>query len=219
MRSQHEPIDPLQTSSYRELQILSEIEGNGEVTQRQLSRKLGIALGLTNVMIRNLAQKGYVRATQAGWKRWIYALTPDGFTHKFRLTVDYVHRVLDHYATVRQTLRDQLESLALNEESRVAVYGTGEYAELVYLGLKEIGIEEIDFFESTEPDNRRFLGMTIHALRTLQSDKYDRVVVASLSRLEVACWELRGQGVSPEKMVTFYPDGVVKEARWDQDGT
>ena len=87
MRSQNERRNLLQPSNYRELQLLSEIETDPEVTQRQLSTRMGIALGLTNVLLRNLAQKGYVRATQAGWKRWIYALTPDGFSHKFRSIV------------------------------------------------------------------------------------------------------------------------------------
>jgi len=106
MRSQDEQKDFLQSSSHRELQLLTEIESKSDVTQRQMASRIGVALGLTNVMLRNLTQKGYVRATQAGWKRWVYALTPEGFSHKFRLTITYIHRVLGHYQTVRQTLRD-----------------------------------------------------------------------------------------------------------------
>ena len=211
MRSQREQKDPIQPDSYRELKLLSEIEADPEVTQRQLSRRVGIALGLTNVLLRNLAEKGYVRATQAGWKRWLYVLTLDGFSHKFRLTIAYIHRVLDHYQNVRQTLREQLEPLALNQESRIAIYGTGEFAELVYLGLREIGIEEIDFYDSREPDGRRFLGMPVHALRTLQSENYDRVMVAILSGSAEARWELGEQGVALEKVVRFFPDGEARE--------
>ena len=211
MRSQREHNDPIQPASYRELKLLSEIEADPEVTQRQLSRRVGIALGLTNVLLRNLAEKGYVRATQAGWKRWFYVLTPDGFSHKFRLTIAYIHRVLDHYQNVRQTLREQLEPLALNQESRIAIYGTGEFAELVYLGLREIGIEEIDFYDSREPDGRRFPGMPVHALRTLQSENYDRVMVAILSGSAEARWELGEQGVALEKVVRFFPDGEARE--------
>ena len=211
MRSQDEPKDSLQPSDYRELRILSEIESNPEVTQRHLSRRLGIALGLTNVVMRNLAQKGYIRATQAGWKRWLYALTPDGFSHKIRLTVAYIHRVLDHYQSVRQTLRDQLEPLALNEESRVAVYGTGEFAELVYLGLKELSIEEIDVFDFQSAEGRRFLGMPVRDLGSLQSEHYDRVMVAYLEPPSSALSELRDRGVTSEQLVQFFPDGKAKE--------
>ena len=50
----------------------------------------------------------------------------------------------DTVKQIRQTLRDQLEPLALNSESRIAICRTGQFAELVFLALKEIGIE--DFF-------------------------------------------------------------------------
>ena len=211
MRSPDELKDSLPPSDFRELRLLSEIETNPEVTQRQLSSRMGIALGLTNVLLRSLAQKGYVRATKAGWKRWLYALTPDGFSHKLHLTVAYIHRVMDHYQTVRQTLREQLGNLALNQESRIAIYGTSEVAELVYLGLREIGIEDIDFYAATEPDGRKFLGMPVHGLQTLQGENYDRVVVASLSDSAAARRNLREHGVASEKVFMIFSGGTVGE--------
>ena len=210
MRSQSEHHDPIEGSTYRELLLLSEVEGKPEATQRELSQRVGIALGLTNVMLRNLAQKGYLRATQAHWKRWLYALTPEGFSHKIRLTVAYIHRVLDHYQNVRQTLREQLEPLALNAESRVAIYGTEEFAELVYLGLKDIGIEEIDVFDTKDPPGR-FLGMPVHDLATLQPERYDRVVVALLQGWEAPYKKIQERGVAPKDLVAFFVDYRARE--------
>ena len=210
MRSQREQQNSTDDSSYRELRLLSEVQGTPEVTQRDLSRRVGIALGLTNVLLRHLAQKGYVRVTRAGWKRWLYTLTPEGFSRKIQLTVAYIHRSLDHYKKVRQTLREELEPLALNEESRIAMYGTGEFAELVYLGLREIEIEEIDIFGPRSPGSGKFLGMLVHDVETLRPERYDRVVVALLRGSEASYVELREAGVAPEKLVTFFAD---REAR------
>ena len=121
MRS-HDEHDPIGSSGYRELQLLSEVGVTPEITQRQLSKRVGIALGLTNAVLRNLTKKGYIRASQAGWKRSIYNLTPAGVSHKVRLTIAYIHRFLDHYQEVRQTLREEMEPLALHEESRLAIF-------------------------------------------------------------------------------------------------
>ena len=210
MRSGDEHHGPIEESTYRELRLLSEVESKPSATQRELSQQVGIALGLTNVMLRNLAQKGYLRATRAHWKRWLYALTPEGFSHKIRLTVSYIHRVLDHYQNVRQTLREQLEPLALNAESRVAICGTSEFAELVFLGLKDIGIEEIDVF-GTKDAPGRFLGMPVHSLATLQPEQYDRVVVALLRDWEAPFKEIQARGVAPKDLVTFFVDGRARE--------
>ena len=210
MRSGDEHHGPIEGSTYRELRLLSEVESKPSATQRELSQQVGIALGLTNVMLRNLAQKGYLRATRAHWKRWLYALTPEGFSHKIRLTVSYIHRVLDHYQNVRQTLREQLEPLALNAESRVAICGTSEFAELVFLGLKDIGIEEIDIYSAKDAPSR-FLGMPVLSLATLQPERYDRVVVALLRDWEAPFKEIKARGVAPKDLVTFFVDGRARE--------
>ena len=184
------------------------------MTPRARSQRVGIALGLTKVLLRNFVQKGYRRATQASWKRWLYSLTPEGFTHKIRLTAAYIDRVLSHYQNVRRTLRKQLEPLALHEESRVAIFGTGELAELVYLGLKELSIEEIDVFDF-QPQARRFLGMPVRAIESLQNQDYDRVVIAYLEPSKSMISGLRRLGVSSEQLVNFFSDGKSKEGlRW-----
>ena len=212
MRSDHEQTEVTESSNYREWRLLSEVQSTPDATQRDLSRRLGIALGLTNVLLRNLAQKGYIRVTQAAWKRWLYALTPAGFSRKIQLTVAYIQRVLDHYQTVRQTLRSELEMLGLNEESRVAIYGTGEFAELVYLGLKEIRIEEIDVFGTAGMDGDKFLGMPVRDCAILRTAEYDRVVVALLDDTHSTYQELRNLGVAPEKLVTFFADSEPRES-------
>jgi hypothetical protein len=122
-----------------------------------------------------------------------------------------VHRVLDHYQSVRQTFREQLDPLALNEESQVAIYGTGELAELVYLGLKEIGIEEIGIFSRTTYPDERFLGLPVHDISTLDPDQYERVVIASLRENEEAYAELRQRGLKSRQVVTFFSNG----AEWE----
>ena len=165
---------------------------------------------MTNILLKSLAQKGYVRITHAGWKHWLYNLTPEGFTRKIQLTVGFVRRTLDHYQQVRQTLRDELAPFALNEESRVAIYGTDSFAELVYLGLKEIGIEEIDVFASgtfgsSDQANGKFVGMPVRDLSTMKPREYDKVVVASLKGSDGAYVDVLDQGVSLENLITFFP--------------
>ena len=204
MCSQREQQDPVESHAYRELQLLSRVDESPDVTQRQLSMRLGIALGLTNVLMRNLVQKGYVRVIRATWKRRLYTLTPAGFSRRISLIAEYVHKVLDHYQSVRQTLREQLEPLALNKESRVAIYGTGEFAELVYLGLKELSIEEIEVFSATTPDGRKFLGMPVQDVATLQPDQYDRVLIAVLDGWDKTQQELLQRGAPSGKLVTFF---------------
>ena len=188
------------------MQLLTEVEETPDVTQRQLSVKIGIALGLTNVLLRNMVQKGYVRVSNATWKRRLYSLTPDGIAHKLHLTASYVIRVLDHYQNVRHTLREQIAAMAVNEESRVAIYGTSEFAELVFLGLRELGIEEIDMYSNGAEDGGRFLGMPVHDASTIRPEDYDKILIAVLNGSDRAVVTLVARGVAPHNLVTFFGD-------------
>ena len=198
-------------NSSKELRLLSELETDPEVTQRQLSNRLGVALGLTNLMLRNLGQKGYIKTVESTWKRRLYTLTPRGFSYRIKLMVAYFHRVLDNYQEVRKSLREHLEPLALNSESHVAIVGTREFAELVFLGLKELGIEEMDFFDADPDGERKFLGMPIHDIKSLQPNRYDRVVLALLGGWEEPLEDLKSRGIPEECLVTFFADGTAKE--------
>jgi DNA-binding MarR family transcriptional regulator len=210
MRSQNEHYTDLEDSnSFKELRLLQELEETPEISQRVLSRKLGIALGLTNTMLRNLAKKGFIRASQAGWKRWLYAITPEGFSRKLRLTVTYVMGVLDDYGKVRLVLLQELAPLALHQESRIALYGIGDFAELVFLGLKDIGIEEIDIYSPDFLTTPRFLGMQVRDSGSLQYGYYDKVVIAVLTDPESAVKSLKKQGLPSEELVSFFANGKM----------
>ena len=206
MRSKSEPEPADNAKSERELHLLTEVSRDSEITQRQLAQRVGLSLGLTNVVLRNLAQKGYIRATRAGWKRWLYNLTPSGISHKVQLTVSYISRVMEDYDRVRATLAEQLNPLGLNEESSVAMIGHGEFAELVYLGLKDHRIEEIDVFGA---GGGKFLGMTIKEIPSLVPERYDWVMFAMLEDVSAIRSKLLVQGVSDEKFVSFFKDGQV----------
>ena len=211
MRSSDEQQVPVESLNTQELRLLSEVEDTPDITQRELSQRVGIALGLTNILVRSLTQKGYLRVAQASWKRRLYTLTPEGFSHRFRLMTGYINRFLDHYKKVRQTLREELAPLAMHSESRVAIYGTGEFAELVYMGLREIGIEEIDIFKSNGTGLDKFLGMPVRDVSQLNPDQYDRVLVAFLLDPGAARDELRDEGITGRQIVTFFGDGRARD--------
>jgi len=190
--------------TYRELRLLSEVQAMPETTQRHLATSLRISLGLTNLLVHNVVRKGYLRIIRAGWRRSLYALTPTGFSRKVQLTTTYIRRYLDHYRWVRQILREELEPLGLNAESRVALYGTGEFAELVYLALKELGIEQLNVFAADSVPSTRFLGMPVHQVTALKLEDYDRVVVGLISNDDGISMDIPILVEAREKLVTFF---------------
>src|SRR5205085_7596936 len=128
----------MDSEARRHLQLLEAVEEDSRVTQRGLAVKLGIALGLTNIYLRRLVRKGYVKCVNVQSNRLHYLLTPTGIAEKTRLTYEFMEYSLFLYGHVRQHLRTVLEAAVHENRKRIAIYGTGEAAELAYLSVAEL---------------------------------------------------------------------------------
>jgi DNA-binding MarR family transcriptional regulator len=190
----------LEGTSYRELRLLEEVGRTPDVSQRKLSYRLDIALGVANLLVRKLAKQGYIRVIHLSWKRWAYVVTPAGMTRKLQLTVAYIERFVDHYRRVRHMLREDLSSLTLNKESRVAIVGTTELAELAFLALRDIGVDDIEVFEPN-PTKTTFLGFKIQELASIVPSGYAKIVIADSADLDNLRLSLVTSGVSDSQVV------------------
>ncbi|MFQ5914234.1 MAG: winged helix-turn-helix transcriptional regulator [Nitrospinota bacterium] len=194
----------MESQELRDLQILTEIEQGGSITQRSLATKLGVALGLTNLYLKRLAKKGHIKVTTLPRNRVKYLLTPRGIAEKTRLTYEYMSYSLRQYLRARQMLQKSLGSMVNAGHRRIAFYGTDEAAEVAFICLKEIGLEPSAVFD--DEDGGHFLGMPVRPLRTLVQEEFDRIVVTSLGAKRVTRSRmdtLTARGVPEEKVVSL----------------
>jgi DNA-binding Lrp family transcriptional regulator len=161
----------------RDLRLLEAVEEDSRVTQRGLATKLGIALGLTNIYLKRLAHKGYIKCVNVQSNRLTYLITPRGIAEKARLTYEFIEYSLHLYGEVRQHLRAMLHECAASG-CRVAIFGRGEAAEIAYLSLKEFGLEPIAIFDAE--GGHYFLGMPVRPISEHNMVPYDLIVVATL---------------------------------------
>ncbi len=127
--------------SYKSLLLLEEISKGYVVTQRDLSKSLGIALGLINSYLKNLISKGYITVTAIPKKRYKYYLTPKGFAEKTRLTYHHLQNFTNLYKTARKDFQELFYGLEKNGIMGVVFCGVDEVAEIAYLSLKEVNIK------------------------------------------------------------------------------
>src|SRR5689334_11339195 len=108
----------MNSAARRDLQALEAIAENDRITQRRLSTRMGIALGLTNLYLRRLIRKGYVKCVGVKPNRLRYLLTPTGIAEKTRLSYEFMDYSLHLYGHVRRHLRRVLAPLGGSERRR-----------------------------------------------------------------------------------------------------
>ncbi len=123
------------------LSVLTSVERDSAITQRQLARELGIALGLANAYLRRCVRKGLVKMRQAPLNRYAYYLTPQGFAEKSRLTAEYLAVSLDFFRRARTDCAALFDECEAKGWRNAALYGAGELAEIAALSAGETAIE------------------------------------------------------------------------------
>lgn len=185
----------------RALRVLEAVEQDQRLTQRGLAGKLGVALGLTNLYLKRLVRKGYIKCVNVKPNRIRYLITPQGISEKARLTLEFMDYSLALYREVRQHLRGVIELSAREGCGRIAICGTGEVAELTYLTLKELGLEPSAIFDVR--GGGAFLGMPVRSVLEHGEVEYDLMIVAALDNREKVVATLIAHGVPKEMLVTL----------------
>ena len=180
----------------RSLFVLQEVEQNPILTQRSLSKKLGVALGLTNLYLKRLVRKGHIKITTFPKNRIRYLLTPHGIREKSRLTYEYLQYSLTYYRDVRQRLNQTLAVLEQSGVKRIVIFGVGELAELAYLSIQESSLVLVGFVADGPGD--RFLSFPRGTLDLVKEWNFDAILISELGNVEVMRARIHASGIPPE---------------------
>jgi DNA-binding MarR family transcriptional regulator len=166
----------MEKNEIKTLRMLEAFEENPSQTQRDLSKKLKISLGMVNAFTKRLAKKGFFKVRTIPKGRVQYIITPNGIAEKTRLTYQYILYSIQYYKSMRDKLKNILNTLSNQEKKRVFFYGISELAEIAYITLQETDIKLIGVID----DNMRgqkFMGLHIEGTDRLKTTSTNEVVI------------------------------------------
>ena len=143
--------------SQHELKTLLEIKENPTLTQRSLSHRLNISLGLTNAIIKNLIYRGWIKAKKDTGRKLLYSITPQGMTNVSRLMYSRFQETLHYYHYTKDLLTAYLMKLYQQGEETINIYGTGQLAEITYYAGISTPLK-LNAIISDDPSKEKFLG-------------------------------------------------------------
>lgn len=191
-----------------EHRILKSLETGLPLTQRSLSKELGIALGLTNLLMRRLAKKGWIRIRHVKRNRILYLITPSGIAAKSTLTREYIRQSVRFYRETRDRIRERLAVLcaelkSTGEPTAIVFYGVGEVAEIAYVCLQETPLELVAVVDAGY--TRPFFSVGVHPPADLQGNtlagrRFARLVVMPVDDEATVRITLESCGVAPESV-------------------
>ncbi len=160
------------------LELLDAIGKKSDVSQRHLARQMGVALGLANSYLRRCIRKGFVKISEAPANRYLYYLTPKGFSEKSRLTAKYLSVSFAFYRRASVSCVEAFEQCTANGWHRVVLCGVSDLAEIASLRAAQAGVEIAGVYDP-HSECTRFIGKEVW--RDLgQAKPFDACVLTDL---------------------------------------
>ena len=197
--SERHEVSPQNARDHRTHDILAKLEAGQPVSQRSLSRELGIALGLTNLLLRQMTRKGLVRLRRIKPNRVRYLITPAGVAEKARLSHKYLRDSIAFYSEARRRIQESFVALIQAHGDgprpmRVVFWGAGELAEIGYICLQENAFTLVAVIDDARA-GARFFGHSVQPSSSLVGNRvdgeaFDTLVVISLEDESLVTREL-----------------------------
>ncbi len=141
----------------KHLDTLLQIKADPSQSQRSLSHRLNISLGLTNAILQNLIHRGWIKAQKMTGRKILYLITPEGMANVSRLMYSRFQETLHYYHYTKDLLTAYLIKLYQQGEKTINIYGTNQLAEITYYA--GIGTPlKLNAIISDDPSKEKFLG-------------------------------------------------------------
>jgi len=192
--------------------VLQAIASGQRVTQRSLSSELGVALGLTNLLIRRLVGKGYVKVSKMGTRHVRYLMTPAGWEALASATRQSLENTVHLYTQTREHIRNSLSRISDqcrangDGQKRVVFYGAGDVAEIAYVSLQTTDLTLVGIVDDRR--SGRFFDLTISgseqlSAETLGSVRFDHLIVTTLRHTDAIRTKLGERGMPADRIFTL----------------
>lgn len=136
---------PNEVLDEREFELINIIGAEIGANQRRLSRLMDLSLGMTNMLIRRLISKGFIRIEQLNKRKVQYILTPKGFAEKMRKSVNYTLKTINSIGLIKTRVREILLDLHKGGARDFFIVGKSDLSMLIEMVAKEVPLEGCTF--------------------------------------------------------------------------
>src|SRR3989338_3240925 len=145
----------------REFELINIVGANLGANQRSLSQLMNLSLGMTNMLIRRLIGKGYIRIRQLNKRKVEYLLTPKGFSEKVQKSVKYTLKTIHSISLIKNHAKKVIARFYEQGVRNFYILGSSDLAILIEMSIRDTHLQNCK----------------ITALKELPAEKLDGVIL------------------------------------------
>jgi len=133
--------DRITSMHEKELEILEHLRQNNGLHQRDLSRIVGLSLGMTNAILKRLAKKGFLMVRKVNNRNITYIVSPAGVEEISRRSYNYFKRTIKNIVYYKEYLQQTLQHLQERGIKRVVLEGESDVDFIIEHVCNKIGLQ------------------------------------------------------------------------------
>ncbi len=130
------------TLNEREFELVNIVGAELGSNQRDLSHHMKLSLGATNMLLKRLISKGYIRIRQLNKRKVEYILTPQGFAEKMQKSVKYTLKTMRSISLIKEQVKDVITRLYGQGERSFIVLGKSDFSLIIDLVFHEMNVND-----------------------------------------------------------------------------
>lgn len=165
------------------LLLLEAIDNEECLSQRELSKKLNISLGLVNTIIKRLLEQGYFTVDTLPKSKVRYVLTPKGLSEKANLAIRYISYLAGIYQEIKTRIQARLDKLYEDGIRKIALYGADAISEIACMLQPNHPTQEIVAIIDNKKEGQKVNGVAVCSENDLKKLSIDAVIVTQTEAL------------------------------------
>jgi DNA-binding MarR family transcriptional regulator len=196
------------TLLYKEFMILDLIEKDANITQREISKIIGVAVSMTNTYIENFVEKGLIKKKKHSTKTVEYFVTKKGVERKKVLNISYLNASLNIYKSAKENIVEFLDQVIAKGYKNILLYGAGEVAEILLQTIlidSQIPINVLAVIDDDKSKQGKTLVSTkIIGLDSINDYIFDGILISSYTNQKLILNKLLAMNYQKENILHFF---------------
>lgn len=196
------------TVLYKEYMILDMIEKNPNVTQREMSQAIGMAVSIVNSYVDSFEKKGLIKRKKHSTKAVEYFITKKGSERKKYLNIGYLDSSQRLYNAAKENIENFLIELQNSGFRKICLYGAGEVCEMLLNTIISSSKLDLTVIAIIDDDDNK-IGSTIMDNKIIALDKvfnyeHDGVLISSYNNSDIIFKKLIQFSYDSKKIIRFF---------------
>lgn len=196
------------TVLYKEYMILDMIEKNSNITQREMSKAIGIAVSMVNDYLDEYEKKGFIKRKYLSTKNVEYVITKKGIERRKVLNIGYLKSSHNLYQSAKDDIFTFLNQITNLGYKKILLYGAGEVAEIILQVMCDDNSIPLDILaiidDNTEKQGNLVYNKKIISLDDIEKYRYDGVLISTYVKSRNIYEKLLDKKIDFKKIIQFF---------------